>query len=467
MHTRFAVVLLIGALCVQTGADGASLVMPPYERIQLDNGTVVVMMPRHDVPLIGFTALLRGGAIADPSGKAGVASLTASLLEKGAGKRNAYQFADAVEGAGGSFAAGAGSEAITISGQFLAKDRDLILELLADALQRPRFEQAEFASLRDRQVQLLKAAKDADPSELIRTYGRALLFDNDPLGSPQTGSERTLAALSRDDVLAYYRAHFGADRLTLIFTGDFEPAALKSAVARAFGKWARASGALPQLKAAARVTDRKVLLVDQPGAAQTHFWIGNVGVARKYADRAPLDVVNTLFGGRFTSILNTELRIKSGLSYSAFSNFSRGSVPGEFAIRSFTQTDTTERAVDLALETLAHLKKTGPPPEQLPSARNYVLGQYPLRLETAAHWAVALSELELYDLDRSSIEGYSAAVERVSPEDAQRVVNEAFPAPEKVVIVLIGDAAKIRQVAKKYGPVTEMKLLDPDFAPRR
>ena len=97
--------------------------------------------------------------------------------------------------------------------------------------------------------------------------------------------------------------------------------------------------------------------------------------------------MNTLYGGRFTSILNTELRIKSGLSYGASSSFVRGSVPGEFAIRSFTQTENTGKALDLALETLDKLKHGAIEPAMLESARAYVLGQYPLRLETAANWA--------------------------------------------------------------------------------
>ncbi len=130
-----------------------------------------------------------------------------------------------------------------------------------------------------------------------------------------------------------------------------------------------------------------MLLIDSPGSVQTYFWIGNVGVDRRYSGRPALDLVNTLYGGRFTSILNTELRIKSGLSYGASSRFTRGSVPGEFAIRSFTQTDNTVKALDLTLETLEQLKHGSLTPEMLESARSYVLGQFPLQLETAAHWA--------------------------------------------------------------------------------
>lgn len=460
LATCVAAALLVAGAPATMAAD---VTIPPYTRTVLANGATLLIMPRHDVPLIAFTAILRGGSAVETGDAAGVASITAGLLEKGAGARDAFAFADTVEGAGGSFNAAASSEAILVSGQFLAHDRDLMVGLLADALLRPHFAASEFDSLRNRRIESIRAAKDSDPSGLIRSYGRAFLFANHPYGRAAGGSERSLAAITRDDALAYYRANFGADRLTLIVAGDVDSAALTRSVEAAFAGWARAATPLPALAAPANVTGRRVLLIDQPGAAQTYFWLANTGVARTFADRAPLEVVNTLYGGRFTSILNTELRIKSGLSYGASSGFVRGSVPGEFAISSFTQTDTTAEAIELALATLAGLHEHGVTDDMLASSRNYVLGQYPLQLETASHWVGALAELEIYGLDRSYIEGYGRAIEAVDQQSAQRVIKEAFPLPENLVVVMIGDAAKVRAAAARYGPVTEMPLAAPDF----
>jgi len=264
--------------------------------------------------------------------------------------------------------------------------------------------------------------------------------------------------------VGHHAANFGADRATLVFAGDLDPKWMKQALTTAFGGWAKAKAAVPELKPAARISGRRVLLVDAPGSVQTYFWLGNVGVDRRYSGRPALDLVNTLYGGRFTSILNTELRIKSGLSYGASSRFVRGSVPGEFTIRSFTQTATAAQALDLTLETLEKLKHDPLAPEMLESSRAYVLGQYPLQLETAAHWAVTLSDLELYRLDKEYIEGYGPALAKVDLAETAAVTADAFPRTVDLVIVLIGDAAKIREAAQKYGPVTEMKLSDPDFS---
>jgi predicted Zn-dependent peptidase len=422
-------------------------------------------MPQREVPLTAFTAMLRGGAQADPAGKAGLASLTAGLLEKGAGPRNAYGFADAVAGVGGSFSTAAGAENIAVAGQFLSRDRALMIELLADAILRPKLLADEFVSLRDRAIETIKANKDSDPYSLTAEYGRALLFGTHPYGSPQAGSERSLAGLSVADAQQFYREQVGADRLTMVFAGDIDTKWLRAAVQKAFAGMRAAPKALPALAAPVSATGRRVLLVDSPDSVQSYFWIGSVGVAKKFPQRATLEIVNTLYGGRYTSILNTELRIKSGLSYDASSSFSRGSVAGSFSIRSFAQTENTTKAIDLALNTLDRLHRDGIDAAQLESARTYVIGQYPMQLETAADWAGTLADLELYGLDKSYIEGYGPALSAVSLADASQVIASAFPETGNLRMVVIGDAAKVRAELTKYGEVVEMKLIAPDFTP--
>ncbi len=444
---------------------GGGVHVPSHERFVLDNGITLIIVPRREVPLVAFNAVLRGGSLGDQAVKPGVASLVAGLLEKGAGRRDAFAFADAVEGAGGSFNAGSHVESIRIRGQFLARDQQLMLELLADALLRPKLDAEELEILRARQIEMIKAAKDADPSELIGLYGRSFLFRGHPYGRPVIGSESSLAAVTGQDVLDYYSANFGADRLTLVFAGDVDSAWLRRMVTKLFGRWKQADAPAPRLAPAPRVNGRKVLLIDSPGAVQTHFWVGNVGVDRRYPRRAALDLVNTLYGGRFTSIVNTELRIKSGLSYGARSGFTRGSVPGEFAIHSFAQTENTSRALELTLQTLARLKRDGVTGEMLESARAYVLGQYPLNFETAADWAAALGEIELFGLGPEYIDQYGPALRNVTLEDTRAVIDEAFPSPEALAIVLVGDAGKIREQVADYGTITGMTLTEPAFAP--
>jgi zinc protease len=448
-------------------AAGNGVKVPPFERVQLGNGAVVLLMERHDVPLIAFSAVVRGGAVSDPAGESGMASLLVGLLEKGSGTRDAVAFAETVASVGGQLETSASTESIAVSGSFLARDQQLMVELLADMLQRPRLELAQFDTLRARQIEFIRAAKESDLAALTPIYGEASLFTAHPYGRPVDGSEASLAAIKHAELQRYYEEQVGADRLILAVAGDFKTAQLKQRISRAFSGWRKASAPLPQVPKAQAVASRRVLLIDAPESVQSYFWAGNVAVAKNDPRRAALDVANTLFGGRFTSMLNSELRIRTGLSYSAGSHFDRLLQPGHWALTSFTQTETTIQALDLALATLDKLHESGLDPGALDSGKSYVQGQFPLALETSAQWASQLATLEFYGLSRSYIDDYSAALAGVSAADAKHVIDEVFPSSSQLAIVVVGNAGALRDGLRKYGPVTEMKLADPSFAPVR
>jgi predicted Zn-dependent peptidase len=234
---------------------------------------------------------------------------------------------------------------------------------------------------------------------------------------------------------------------------------------RSFGNWRKAGAPLPIVPSPARVTGRPVLLVDKPGATQTYFWLGNVGASRTDPARTAQSVVNTVFGGRFTSMLNTELRIKSGLTYGANASFSRPSQPGSFRIASYSETGKTAQAIDMALETLARLHKEGLDADQLKSSQSYMLGQFPPSIETNGQIAARLADMLFHGLGPEDVNEYAARVTKVDMAAVRSTIEQSFPQPDNLAIVLIGDAAKIRDAVKKYGPVTEMKITDPRFTP--
>ena len=445
------------------GADGVKL--PAYQSATLANGAQVALVEKRDTPLVSMSVTIRGGALGDQAGKEGTASLFSDLIQKGAGTRNAAQFAEAIENVGGAVVAGAGTESLTVNASFLARDVDLMLQLVADALQRPRLDAAEFDKTRTLAVQSIVAAKDSDPRALVGSYGDAWLFRGHPYGRPVGGSESSLAAVSLDDVKRYYADQVGGDRMLIVVVGDFDSAAMLKKLEQAFGNWRKAAAAVPAVAVPAPVTGRPVLLVDKPGATQTYFWLGNVGASRTDPARTQQSVVNTVFGGRFTSMLNTELRINSGLTYGASAAFDRGTQPGAFSIASYTETSTTTQAIDLALATLARLHKDGLDAEQLKSSQSYMLGQFPPTIETNGQIAARLADMLFYGLGPEDVNEYASRVASVDAAAVRSTIEQAFPKPEHVALVLIGDAAKIREQVKKYGPVTEMKISDPRFAP--
>jgi predicted Zn-dependent peptidase len=446
-------------------ALGQDAVLPEPQVVELDNGAVFIVLEKPDVPLIGITALIRGGAITDPADKAGLSSLFAAMLEKGAGYRDAAAFAETVDGAGATLRASAGLESIVISGEFLARDNALAVELLAEMLQDPQLDADEFSKLRNRRVDLIRAAKDSDLRALSPIYGKSWLFAGHPYGTPVNGDETSLPAITHADLLAYYEDFIGADRLVVSIVGDIDAEETIASLTAAFGEWRQAGQPLPQIESPVPETGRRVLLIDKPGATQTYFWMGNIGVARDFPQRAELDIADTLFGGRFTSLLVNELRTRSGLTYGAYSDLVRPTQPGSVAIVSFTKTETTAKAMDLAISLLGRMRGDGFDEELIASGKNYILGQFPPRLETATQLAGQYARLQAAGLDTSYVNDYAAAVAQASGEAVQAVITEVYPRPRNLVIAVIGDAERIRETLAKYGPVTEMSITDPRFAP--
>jgi len=446
-------------------ASSQGVTLPGAHHIELENGVVFILHEKRDVPLIGVRATIRGGAVSDPEGKSGLSSLFAGLLEKGAGARDAAGFAEAVDSVGGSLAASAGLEAITISGEFLARDRDLMLELLVDMLQGPALDAEEMRKLRDRRISLIRAAKDGDLRRLTATYGNAFLFGEHPYGTPVDGSEASLAKITHRDLLGYYRDFVGADRLVIAVAGDFDALAMIESLSAAFRDWRRAAAPLPEIQAVQREQGRRILLVDKPGATQSYFWIGNVGVNVGFPRRAELNIANTLFGGRFTSLLVDEMRTKAGLTYGVRSVLLRPSAAGSLAIVSYTKAETTVEAIDLALSLLARIHEEGFSDDMVLSGKNYILGQFPPRLETAAQLAAQFAELETLGLDESYINDYGNAIAGADAAAVRAVIDEVYPMVDDLVVVVLGDAEMIRDDIAKYGPITEMAITDPRFRP--
>jgi len=457
--------LAAAAASAATGSPGA-VRLPDFERMTLGNGAELVLMPKRDTPLVAMHVVVRGGSLADASGREGTAALLAELMQKGAGARDGAQFAEAIESVGGELAIAAGAESLSLGASFLARDLGLMIELASDALLRPRLTAAEFDKVRERAIQSIAAAKDADPRALVGEYGDAWLFRGHPYGRPVGGSEESLATVTLDDLKRHYEAQVRGDRLIIAVVGDFDVADVRRRLEAAFGSLSRATDKAPVATRLPTVEGRRVLLVDKPGAAQTYFWLGNVGASRTDPERTAQAVVNTVFGGRFTSMLNTELRIKSGLTYGARSNFDRLAEPGAFSITSFTATESTVQALDLALATLDRLHAEGMDTATLESARTYLLGQFPPTIETNGALAGRLTDLLLYGLGPDDVNEFAARVTAVDAAASKRTIGEAFPQSRNLAIVLVGDAARIRDQVGKYGPVTEMKITDPRFAPR-
>lgn len=437
--------------------------LPQYTKETLPNGATIAMMPRAGVPLVHFRVLIKGGIESDPPHMAGLANLTASLLRRGTAKRSAEQFAEQLDYLGGTFNAVFDAplgSATAISSEFLSKDFDPGLDLLADAVLHPAFTDTEVRKELARRVDGAKAIKD-NAQASINSYFRAAFFGSaHPYGNP--ADETTYARMSRQDIVDYHSKFYCGKNMLIVVTGDFDPGAAKSKLAQIFG--AVPPGTEWKGSGTGTVRKGKLLLIDKPDATQTYFQIGQPGIDMKNPDRATLEIINTLFGGRFTSMLNDELRVNSGLTYGANSQLEQPRLPGAIVISTYTKTDTTTRAIDMALDVLRRLNEKGISAAQLGSAKAYVKGLYPTRrLETMDQLAALIGEIELYNLGRDEVDGYFARIDAITLDQANATIKKYYKTDDLTFVVL-GAADKIREQMKKYDPhMSEVSVKTPGW----
>ena len=462
---RFFVVLAVFLLTLgAVGSPSQNIHIPPHEKIVLKNGLTVLLLEKHGVPMVSFYALVKTGSAGDPAGQEGLAAITAGALRKGTKTRTAQQFAADLDFIGGSFDSGAGAEFTSISAEFLTKDLARGLDLFSDALLRATFPQSEVDKLLAQALDGVKGAKD-DPQAVIGAYYYGYLFGAHPYGRPAEGDEISLKKIQREAVAKFYEANYAPANTILAVAGQFDAAEMRKRLEETFGAWpAHAVTAVP-IPAPAPVKGKRLLLIDKPDATQTYFAFGNVGVARNDPDRAAIRLVNTIFGGRFTSELNEALRVESGYSYGAFSFFDERKMPGPFQIASFTKNETTVPAIDLALKVLEKLHKEGITADQLKSAKSYIKGQFPPTIETCGALARRIAGNEFYGLGDDEINQLEARLDAVTVEAAKQAIQKHFPL-DSLTFALIGKASEIGLAVKKYAERQDSrKIDDPGFWP--
>ena len=447
----------------EESSRSSSMRLPPFERTTLANGLVLLLFEQHEVPLLSMKVAIRSGAAADPAGREGTAKITAALLRRGTREHGADELAETLDFLGAQLGGGAGHELSALEVELLAKDARQGMALLSEILLRPTFPEEEVSKRLARARDAVRRAKDQPARVIGRYFARFFYGPDHPYGRSAGGDEQSLARIRRDDLVEFHRGHYLPGNAILVMAGDLGTREMRSLAEKYLGPWK--PGKLPKVEIPPTPAARpgRVLLVDKPDSPQTHFILAAAGVDRRHPDRTGLQVVNTLFGGRFTSWLNTRLRVEEGLTYGASSGFAMRRRAGHFLIRSSTATANTGRAIELAKAQLERLHREGPGPEELESVRRYIKGQFPPSLETADQIADILVALEYHGLGREEVDGFLRRVDAVDRSMARRLIRDHFPRPEDLVYVLIGKAAQIREKAEELGKLEEKEIAAPGF----
>ena len=435
--------------------------MPEYVTTTLETGLTLMLMPQHEVPLITVNAVVNVGSVNDTS--PGLASVTAQSLLLGNKLKSKRETEKLVDSLGATLFAQAALEGSYISANFMAKDTVQMMPLLKSVLTQPTFDKQEFDKLLKRQMAYLQQAKES-PKAVINNYFYAQLFGHHQYANPVSGDAQSLETITRNQVRQFHRKHFQPTNTAIVVSGDFDPVTMQDFLTELFSDWTTtATVAVTPIKPLKPLQKAKVLLINKPDAIETTFMIGGLGVSRDNPDYVSLQVINTLLGGRFTSWLNDELRVNSGLTYGARSTFSSFRQGGAFYISTFTKTETTRSAIDLALSTYARLWEQGIDQDTLDSAKAYIKGQFPPQYETNAQLANLMADMFLYRFDQQFINNFETQVNQLTLDKSQQLIERYFPR-ENLQFILIGQADKIKHIASVYGEVVQIEMTDPGFS---
>ena len=437
-----------------------ALRLPAITPYRLSNGLQVLVLEKHEVPLVQINIVIKAGSAMDPQGKSGLASMTAGMLDEGAGGRDALALADAVDFLGADLSVMPEQHATTIAIQAPVTRLDSLLSILADVALRPTFPAAELE--RQRRQRLTALAQQHDEARIVAQalFARTLFGEGHPYGRRTGGVEQSLRSFTVDDLRGFYRTYFRPGNAALVVVGDVSARAILPRLEAAFGgaRWEAATVPAQQWPDVAQVKARAVYLVDKPDAAQSEVIIGRVGVPRSSADYYALVVMNTILGASFSSRLNQNLREEKGYTYGAASSFGFDRLAGPFAARAAVHTQVTDKALTEFFKELTNIR-TPVPAAELARAKNFVALRFPERFQAVAQIARQLGDLVVYDLPLDYYNTFTQRILAVTAADVQRVARQ-YVDPEHVIVVVVGDKAKIEAGVRalNLGPVRTLSI---------
>ncbi len=428
--------------------------LPAIEHFTLSNGLKVVLMEKHQVPLMQLDLIIKMGSVNDPADKVGLANLTMDMLDEGAAGKTSLQLADEIDFLGARISTSAG---IHTSGIYLHSPLskfDDALKIMDDIVLKPDFPQKELDRKKKDRITSLMQAHD-QPTAIASVAFNKILFGKDhPYG--RMTDEKTIKSFTEGALKDFYNKYFVSNNAYIVAVGDIKKEELKKKLELAFGKWQKGSVKEEKVSEPVQVKERTVYLIDKPGAAQSVISIGRIGAARLSPDYDPIVVMNTLLGGSFTSRLNQNLREKHGYTYGASSRFLFRHVPGSFIASSSVQTEVTDKALAEFFNELNGIR-VPLTNDDLNRAKNLVALSYPDNFQSVAEIASQLEEMTEFNLPENYFGSYVSKILTLNGSEVNAAAKK-YIVPEQMIVVVVGDRSKVEEGIKKLN-LGELKNL--------
>ena len=446
-------------------------VFPELQRLRLANGIPVIVAVRPDVPVARVSLLFQGGYTADQGRKPGTASFAMSLLDEGAGKLDALALADRAERLGAQLFASASLDTSFAAVSALTDQLDPSLALLSDIVRRPVFPAAEIERVRKEWIAGIAREKLNPDALAMRVLPPLLYGAAHPYGIPFSGSgtEASIAALDRADLLAYQRDFLRPDNATIIVTGAVTPATLLPLLERHFGDWAPPASPRPasgEMAPAASATGARLYLLDRPGAQQTTILAGQLMPSSRAADRIELNTANDILGGTFTSRINMNLREEKHWSYGSRSGLPETLGQRPWLLSAPVQTDKTVEAINELRRELAEFVGARPATtDEVAKVRNRDVRALSGQFETNAAVSGAIADIVRFGRPDDYVRTLRSRLEAQTESGVRAAATQAFQ-PDTLTWVIVGDLSQIESEIRKL-PWKAVQVVDADGKPLR
>ena len=446
--------------------------LPLPKQFKLANGLSVLLVEKHNLPVVSANLVVLSGSDTNPPDKPGLAAFTAAMLAEGAKKRTALQIAADADQIGAGFGTRSTSDS---SGAFitcLRQNMDPAFELLSDVVLNPAFEPKEVERIRKERLTSIAQERDNSRNLALKVFYRAIYGDKHPYGYTELGTEESLGKIEPRDLENFWAKGYAPSRAALVIAGDITEAEGRSLAEKYFGSWKNtaASDVPPSFNPLSLnplskgAGGRRIILVDKPGAPQTSVVVGGVGVARSNPDYVPVEVMNTMLGGLFSARLNMNLRERNGYAYGANSHFLYRRAAGPFYARADVRTEVTAPAIKEFLNELNGIRTNPLSPDELKIAKDSMARSLPGQFETAQQTARSMGDIFVYSLPLDSFSALPSEIAGVN-SGGTRQAAEKYIHPDSMVVVAVGDRARIEPEIKKLD-LGSVEIRDTEGDPR-
>ena len=437
---KYSVIMIVlSAFLILAGQSSAEQL---GKRIVLENGMILLLSEKHDIPMVMVNMAIKAGSTAAPVEKPGLASITASLMMQGTSKRTASQISKEIDFIGGSLSTSGGEDFAFASLRVLKKDLSIGLDLLSDVLINPLFDQKEI----DRKVKStlaeIQRQKD-EPAVVASEAFEKAVFGRHPYGIIDDDVSAYLPKLTRQDILAFYSSRYSPNNTIIAVVGDVDEKEIVALLNEHFKLWLKKNQPLPEF-IQPPIIDKSVIQIVDKKITQANIVIGHLGIKRDNPDYYAVSIMNYILGGGgFSSRLVDNIRDNKGLAYDVHSVFSSQKETGAFTVTIQTKNESTHEVIEETLKELHRMQTALVSEKELADAKAYLTGSFPLRMDTYAKIAGILISIEIYNLGLDYPQKYVGLINSITREDIFRVANK-YLHPDKIIVVVVANQEKVK-----------------------